>query len=677
MNDENNWTGGSSIPNLNRQQQSAQGQGDTPLGQGTPNQGQPGANPGQTASNQGQNPYNPGQAGQGVPQPGQLQPRITGQITSIIYPATQANAGPSSANLTQPAGQSYRPPVTSASTTPVTQPGGVPATQPVTQQRPGSALNQTQPAQPVKRPVTQPGMPPVTQQIPTRPTISPGTQPVNQPNSMTNPTGSNSANTSRWQPPAKAAETKPQAEPVQASEAQTERIRKTQPWELSDSVVVTPKPLDYRGVVDPAPAETQATLVDRKPFNTPRPEHEKQPGYSNQGYASNAYPGSEPPAQTRQPKRKGRAGKVLALLTIMLLVLALGGTLGFFLPPYLKDHVTKQTKVKGQTPIVQVKGSETDWEAVAKAVRPAVVDIQVDLGNGTETGSGVIFDDKADVLTNNHVISKGNGKNITVHLIDGRIYQGKVIGTDPTTDLAVVRIVNPPKDLVKAPLGSSDKLQVGQPVAAIGTPLGLAFTMTTGIISALDRPVQVQTSPDYLEDPNAPQPELVITNAIQIDASINPGNSGGPLFDNTGQVIGINSSIVTLNTSADGKTGGSIGLGFAIPINLAKMVAKQLVEKGKADHAALGVYIGTGTAQSGSALVIGAKISQIVPNSAAQKAGLKVGDVVLAIDGKQVVSGPSLTGFIRRYLPGNEVTLKISRQGQIMDVKVKLGAKTQ
>src|SRR5699024_2434192 len=191
-----------------------------------------------------------------------------------------------------------------------------------------------------------------------------------------------------------------------------------------------------------------------------------------------------------------------------------------------------------------------DWESVASTVRPSVVAIDVTTQRGAAEGSGVILDaGDAYILTNNHVVD--GAQQIAVALYDGRMFEAKVVGTDPATDLAVLQLTDPPDDLQAATLGTSDDLDVGQSVMAVGNPLGLSSTVTTGIISALDRPV---AATDQFSR------EQVVTNAIQIDAAINPGNSGGPVFDASGHVIGITSSI-----ASTGQNSGSIGLGFAIP----------------------------------------------------------------------------------------------------------------
>lgn len=340
-------------------------------------------------------------------------------------------------------------------------------------------------------------------------------------------------------------------------------------------------------------------------------------------------------------------------------------------------------KVATEAPVVQASAKNTNWETVAKAVQPSVVAIQVASGNSGETGSGVIFDEAGHVITNYHVVASaisGNAK-VQIELFNGKIYDAKVLGSDASTDLAVLEFVSPPKDLQMAALGSSTGLRVAQPVAAIGSPLGLENTVTTGIISALDRPVVVTQSsegsgvqiPGLNDRSGAGQ--QVVTNAIQVDAAINPGNSGGPLFDASGKVIGITSSIASLGSSNGGQA-GSIGIGFAIPVNLVRNVADQIITSGKVTHAMLGVTIDTAVAKIGGESRMGARVSTVVRGSGADRAGLKGGDLITKIDDYQVGSGVALTGYVRWYNPGDKVKLTVLRQDGTHEIEAELGAQT-
>ncbi|WP_263729748.1 S1C family serine protease [Cellulomonas sp. SG140] len=314
---------------------------------------------------------------------------------------------------------------------------------------------------------------------------------------------------------------------------------------------------------------------------------------------------------------------------------------------------------------VPVSGSSSqnpNWPAVVQAVHSSVVAISVTTASGQAEGSGVIIDSKAHVLTNDHVVSGAQNNTVQVTLDDGRLFEATIVGTDPTTDLAVVQLKNAPNDLTVAQFGDSDKVAVGQAVMAVGNPLGLANTVTTGIVSAVDRPVSTSES--------GGQP--VVTNAIQIDAAINPGNSGGPLFDAQGQVIGITSSIATTSSQS-----GSIGLGFAIPVNLMKNIAAQLIDSGSAKHAFLGVSLKDGTATADGVTRRGAAVQSVSSGSPAANAGIQNGDVIVAIDNNPTGGAESLTAFVRAMTSGQQATLTVVRNGKAMDVKVTLATKQE
>ena len=317
------------------------------------------------------------------------------------------------------------------------------------------------------------------------------------------------------------------------------------------------------------------------------------------------------------------------------------------------------------TQTVNSTGQAPDWEAVSAAVSNAVVSIAIATNNGNALGSGVIFDKDGHIITNNHVVA--GASQIQVTLADGRVYDAETTGTDPATDLAVIQLKDAPDNLTVAQLGDSDKLATGQDVMAIGNPLGLSSTVTTGIISALNRPVVNSQNEDGSGD------SAVYTNAIQIDAAINPGNSGGPLFDEKGRVIGITSSIATMGRSGGGEGGsGSIGIGFAIPVKLADKVAKQLIKSGTATHAYLGVTLDTDGATADGEKRAGAKITSVESGSPADKAGLKTNDVVVAIDGKTTAQGSALTGYVRQYSANDKVKLTVIRNSKKQDIDVTL-----
>jgi len=320
-------------------------------------------------------------------------------------------------------------------------------------------------------------------------------------------------------------------------------------------------------------------------------------------------------------------------------------------------------------PVAESTDGSPDWKAVSAAVAPSVVAIKVTTAEGQGEGSGVIIDDQGHILTNDHVVGGANDDTVQVTLADGRVYEAKITGLDPATDLAVVQIVDPPSDLQSAVFADSAEVTVGDAVMAVGNPLGLSNTATTGIVSAIDRPVSTATS--------ASSQAPVVTNAIQIDAAINPGNSGGPLFNSRGEVIGITSSIASLSQSSSSSQSGSIGLGFAIPSTLAKNIGGQLIDSGTAEHAFLGVTLGDGTGTADGTTRQGAVVGTVSDGSPASEAGLQADDVVVAIDGKAVTGAESLTGFVRGLASGTEVTLTVIRDGKSIDVPVTLATKTE
>lgn len=339
-------------------------------------------------------------------------------------------------------------------------------------------------------------------------------------------------------------------------------------------------------------------------------------------------------------------------------------TYGWVSTPTTTSLTNVQSNKSGTGSATAKTGEAADWKTVASEVSGSVVSIQAALSNGTAKGSGAIVSAKGYIVTNNHVIS--GAQQIQVTLSNGQMYTAQVVGTDTTTDLAVIKLDNPPSDLKAVEFADSDKLAVGEDVMAIGNPLGYDDTATTGIVSALNRPVTV--TDDSGSD--------IVTNAVQIDAAINPGNSGGPTFNAAGQVIGINSSIASTATSSD--SAGSIGIGFAIPSNLVKRVANEIIKDGKVKHVALGVTITTGTVEADGVTRAGAKVtagtsgSAVVSGSPADKAGLKVGDVIVAYDGNAVSSTYSLLGYVRASALNDKVTLTIVRGGKTMDVEVTL-----
>lgn len=294
---------------------------------------------------------------------------------------------------------------------------------------------------------------------------------------------------------------------------------------------------------------------------------------------------------------------------------------------------------------------------IAQRVLPSVVSINTRTLNSGGSGSGFVIDSNGYILTNNHVISDAviSGGKIQVTLNNGTTYTGKVIGRDASFDLAVLKI--DAIGLKALQFGDSDKIAVGDAVIAIGSPLGLSGTVTTGIISAKDRAVTTGDS----------RTESSFINALQTDAAINPGNSGGPLVDSTGAVIGINSAIASLGTTSQA---GSIGLGFAIPINQGRKIADQLIKYGVATYPVVGISLDV------NYMGVGAQISTsgtgILPGSPAQKAGLQAGDVIIEFDGKKINSPEELIVSVRSKNVGDRVTLVFMRDGAKKSVTLNL-----
>ena len=300
----------------------------------------------------------------------------------------------------------------------------------------------------------------------------------------------------------------------------------------------------------------------------------------------------------------------------------------------------------------------SDVAAIAESVLPSVVSILIEAGENSGSGSGFIVQSDGYILTNNHVAAPAaNGGELTVVFDNGDKVIGKIVGRNTSYDLAVLKVDR--DGLPAAVLGDSSAVRVGEVAIAIGAPLGLNGTVTAGIISSLDRPVTAGGSG-----------ELAFINAIQTDAAINPGNSGGPLLDGTGRVIGINSAIATLAGSIGGER-GSIGLGFSIPIDTAKRIAEELIATGDSQTPIIGVVLNT--AFTGD----GAKVSEITPGGPAEKAGVRVGDVITGLNGRQVADSTELVVVIRSYAPGEEIEITLTRNGQPSTVSLALGSSSK
>jgi putative serine protease PepD len=304
-------------------------------------------------------------------------------------------------------------------------------------------------------------------------------------------------------------------------------------------------------------------------------------------------------------------------------------------------------------------------EAAAAAALPSVVKIYASSGVSSGTGSGVILTEDGEILTNNHVVEVATqGGDLAVSFNDGSTAAASVVGTDPLTDLAVIKAEGV-SGLTPATLGDSDQLDVGEEVVALGAPYGLESTVTTGIVSALNRPVSTSGTSSG---------QATVFPAIQTDAAINPGNSGGPLINLAGEVVGIDSAIRTDSSSVDSQ-GGSIGLGFAIPINDAVPIVEELRNGETATHARIGIGVDDATDELG--LPGGAVVGDISAGSAAAEADLEPGQVITAVDNHDITDAQTLIAIVRTYRPGDTVTLTVAPNGSSDDtreVKLTLGS---
>ncbi|MGW3296108.1 S1C family serine protease, partial [Streptomyces xiamenensis] len=372
-------------------------------------------------------------------------------------------------------------------------------------------------------------------------------------------------------------------------------------------------------------------------------------------------------ADTAVATRPRRGTLVLGAVVIALVAGLIGGGVGVYLEregQFSAVRLPQAGSERGSAPAGSIAG-------IAEAALPGVVTLHVQGGGAAGTGTGFVLDDRGHILTNAHVVRPAAGSNgaIQVTFHSGDTASAEIVGQDAGYDLAVVKVTGV-SGLTPLPLGDSDGVRVGDPVVAIGAPFDLAGTVTSGIISAVNRPITAGGEESDGSD-------VSYVNALQTDAPINPGNSGGPLVDLNGHVIGINSAIRAPEPmGADGGQAGSVGLGFAIPINQGKDIAEQLINTGRATHPVIGVtldlsYRGTGAKVGTAAGNDGG--TAVEPGGPGDRAGLREGDVITAVNGQRVRSGDELIVKIRSHRPGDELVLTVQRDADDLELLVTLG----
>ncbi|MFH9615410.1 S1C family serine protease [Streptomyces pratensis] len=424
-------------------------------------------------------------------------------------------------------------------------------------------------------------------------------------------------------------------------------------------------------------AEPPAAGHEQHPYAPPSPQQPPAgsaawppPPPAIPSYADGGSPpawGAPAPSEP-EPARKRRASGLVAAVAVAALVAGgVGGALGYWAAD--SNGSSGSTTVAASNSPKDFKRDAGTVAGVAASALPSVVTIDAQSGDGEGgTGTGFVYDKEGHILTNNHVVaSAADSGQLTATFSNGKKYDAEVVGRAQGYDVAVLKLKEAPDGLTPLALGDSDKVAVGDSTIAIGAPFGLSNTVTTGIISAKDRPV---ASGDGSSNKNS------YMSALQTDASINPGNSGGPLLDAGGAVIGINSAIQSTSGGGLGQSqAGSIGLGFAIPVNQAKNVAEQLIKTGQPVYPVIGATV-TMEEKTGGAVISdegAGGTPAVTPDGPAAKAGLKAGDVITKFNETPVESGPTLIGEIWTHKPGDEVTLTYTRDGKTSTAELTLG----
>jgi putative serine protease PepD len=399
------------------------------------------------------------------------------------------------------------------------------------------------------------------------------------------------------------------------------------------------------------------------PQQHPRPAGDNPFQQASAGWSTAPAPGGQqhPPVPPRERAGRGRAGLAAAVVATSLLVgggAGIGGAAWWDATQDGSSDSPQSSPVSTSTVSqTEAPAAEGSVESVAQKVLPSVVKIDVTTAQGGASGSGIVLTADGTILTNNHVVEGAGSGGLRVSFDDGTSAEAEILGTDPLTDTAVIKAQDV-SGLTPATIGKSANLGVGEGVVAIGSPFGLDATVTSGIVSALDRPVNVG-SDDQGNSTTYP--------AIQTDAAINPGNSGGPLVDMTGAVVGINSSIRTAaSQSPFGQPGGSgsIGLGFAIPIDEVMPIVDQMAAGETPTHARLGIRVADDAA--------GARIAAVDEGSTAAEAGIRTGDVITSVDDRRITGADSLVATIRSYRPGDQVEVTWTRDGESQSATVTL-----
>ncbi len=375
---------------------------------------------------------------------------------------------------------------------------------------------------------------------------------------------------------------------------------------------------------------------------------QSQPPHSTQQFQSQSWPsgGGYTAMAPMQQHRNRHTGLIAGAAVLALAAGLLGGGVGGYVGYQLGGDKGAVTSLEQPRPARSASTApQGSVQQVAEKVLPSVVQLQVVTGRGAGEGSGIILSSDGYILTNNHVVDgggQGRGQ-VTAQFQDNRSAPVRIVGTDPKSDLAVVKA--DVTGLTPADLGRSDDLPVGAAVVAIGSPFGLSGTVTSGIISAKDRPVRAGGESGSQES---------VLDALQTDAAINPGNSGGPLVDMDGNVVGINSAIYSPGSGQE--QAGSVGLGFAIPVDQARRIATELKDTGSATQTTLGVTIG-------NAQQAGAQVRDVVPGGPAEQAGIRSGDVITKMDDRSIMDADALVAAVRSHAPGDRVRITITGSG--------------